>query len=109
MSFTKKIVVAGVMSCLVAVTAAPVMAAEGEALLAGKDCVACHKVDMKVVGPAYKQIAAKYKGTDGAKEKLVARIKSGGAGSWGPMPMPPHPTMKDDELGKIVEWILSLS
>jgi cytochrome c551/c552 len=105
MNFVNKIALVGT---LVAAISAPVMATEGTPV-DGKDCVACHKVDMKIVGPSYKDIAAKYKGSEGAVAKLVAKVKSGGAGTWGQMPMPPHPTMSDDELTKIVEWILSLS
>lgn len=91
-----------------ALSVAPLWAAEGEDLLKGKPCLACHKTDTKVVGPAYKDVAAKYKGNAEAPAKLVAKIKSGGAGNWGPIPMPPHPTISDDELNKIVAWILSL-
>lgn len=87
---------------------APVLAAEGEDLLKGKDCLACHKVDTKAVGPSYKDVAAKYKGNAEAQANLVAKIKKGGSGNWGPIPMPPHPAVSDDELNKIVAWILSL-
>jgi len=89
-----------------ALTVAPVLA-EGEDLLKGKDCVACHKADVKAVGPSYKDIAAKYKGNAEAPAMLAAKIKKGGAGNWGPIPMPPHPTLSDDEINKIVAWVLS--
>ncbi|CAK0746766.1 Cytochrome c-551 [Gammaproteobacteria bacterium] len=109
MNLINKIAVVGVVGLIATGISISAMAAEGEALLAGKDCVACHKQDMKIVGPSYKDIATKYKGVDGAKEKLVAKVKSGGAGNWGPIPMPPHPTISDDDLNKIIAWIISLS
>ena len=108
MNFIKNIALVGIIG-LTAVVATPVMAAEGIELLTGKDCLACHKVDAKLVGPSYKDVAAKYKGDAEAPAKLVAKIKSGGSGNWGTMPMVPHPTIPDEELKKIVAWILSLS
>jgi cytochrome c len=109
MSFIKKIAVAGVMGWLAAAASTPLMAAEeGEALLGKYDCLACHKTDMKVVGPAYKDVAAKYKGDASAPAALLAKVKAGGVGNWGQIPMPPHPTASDDDLKKIIAWILSL-
>ncbi|CAK0751008.1 cytochrome c [Gammaproteobacteria bacterium] len=108
MNFVKKMAVVGVMGWLAVAASAPAMANEGEALLGKYDCLACHKVDMKLVGPAYKDVAAKYKGDAAAPANLLAKVKNGGAGTWGPIPMPPHPTASDDDLKKIVAWILSL-
>jgi len=108
MNFVRKIVIAGVCG-LAAMAATPVMAAEEDALFAGKDCLACHKTDMKLVGPAYKDVAAKYKGNADAPAMLLAKVKQGGMGNWGQIPMPPHPTVSDDDLKKIIAWILSLS
>lgn len=71
-------------------------------------CLACHQVDTKMVGPGYKEISAKYKGDATASEKLIAKIKNGGAGSWGEIPMPPNPTVTDDDAKALVTWILSL-
>jgi cytochrome c len=80
-----------------------------EALAQKSGCLACHSVDKKVLGPAYKDVAAKYKGDKGAEAKLVAKVKAGGSGVWGPMPMPANsPQVKDEDIKTIVHWILSL-
>ena len=78
-----------------------------EALAKAKNCMACHQLDKKVVGPAYKDVAAKYKGDKGAVDKLAAKVKTGGAGVWGPTPMPPN-NVTDEEAKKLVGWVLSL-
>ena len=72
------------------------------------NCFACHAVDKKVVGPAYKQVADKYRGDKAAAAKLVEKVKKGGAGVWGPVPMPPNAAVPDAEVKKLVDWILSL-
>ena len=77
-----------------------------EALAKAKNCMACHQIDKKVVGPAYKEVAAKYKGDKGAVDKLAAKVKAGGSGVWGPTPMPPN-NVTDDEAKKLVTWVLS--
>jgi cytochrome c len=82
-------------------------AAAAKALAGQKACLACHAADKKLVGPAYKDVAAKHKGQADALEKVAARIKSGGSGMYGPVPMPPQPTLKDDELKLLAAWILS--
>ena len=72
-------------------------------------CLACHSVDNKIVGPAWKDVAAKYAGQDGAKEQLVNKVKTGGKGNWGPMPMPPYsPRVSDENIGKLVDFVLNL-
>jgi cytochrome c len=71
-------------------------------------CLSCHAVDKKVVGPAYKEIAAKYKGDNGAEAKLMEKVKKGGAGVWGQVPMPPNPTVKDEDLKTLVKWVLAM-
>ena len=71
-------------------------------------CAACHGIDKKIVGPAYVDVAAKYKGDAGAQAKLTQKIKAGGAGVWGPIPMPPNPQVPDDEIKALVSWILAL-
>ncbi|MDA7086380.1 c-type cytochrome [Pseudomonas sp. SA3-5] len=81
--------------------------AAAEALFKSKPCAACHNVDMKLVGPALKDVAAKYAGTDGAVELLADRIKNGTQGTWGPMPMPANP-VTDEEAKILAEWVLSL-
>lgn len=70
-------------------------------------CMSCHGVDKKIVGPAYKEVAKKYAGDKGAKDQLIAKVKAGGKGVWGPVPMPPNPNVKKEDLEKIVDWILS--
>ena len=85
--------------------AAPAMA--DEALAKSKNCMACHAVDKKLVGPAYKDVAAKYKGDKKAADALAATIKAGGSGKWGPVPMPPN-NVTDDEAKKLAQWVLSL-
>ena len=83
--------------------------AEDEKDLAGKSgCLACHAVDKKVVGPAYKDVAAKYAGQPDAEAKLIQKVKNGGSGVWGSVPMPPNPQVSDENLKKLVHWILSL-
>ena len=84
------------------------MANDGLALAQKNACMACHQLDKKVVGPAYKDVAAKYKGDKTAEAKLVKKVKEGGSGVWGAIPMPPHPQMSDADIKTIVHWILSL-
>lgn len=88
------------------------MAGEGgadqTALATSKGCMACHQVEMKVVGPAYKDVAAKYKGDATALDTLVAKVKAGGKGNWGEIPMPPNPAVSDEDLKTLVTWVLSL-
>ncbi|MDC7709382.1 c-type cytochrome [Vogesella indigofera] len=70
-------------------------------------CVACHAVDKKIVGPAYKDVAKKYAGDKSAEAKLVAKVKAGGSGVWGPIPMPAHPQVSDADMKTLVKWVLS--
>jgi len=80
----------------------------GKALAQKSGCLACHSVDAKVVGPAFKDVAAKYKGK-GAEGKLIAKVKAGGSGVWGPMPMPANsPQVKDEDIKTLVSWVLTL-
>jgi cytochrome c len=81
-------------------------AAADEALAKAKNCLSCHAIDKKLVGPAYKDVAAKYKGDAGAAAKLAAKIKAGGKGVWGEIPMPPN-NVTDDEAKKLATWVLS--
>lgn len=77
------------------------------ALATAKNCMACHAVDKKVVGPGYKEVAAKYAGQKDAPAKLAAKVIAGGKGVWGPMPMPANPQVSPDEAKKLVAWVLS--
>jgi cytochrome c len=78
-----------------------------EALAKKHNCLACHQVDKKVVGPAYKEIAKKYKGQNVAA-KLMEKVKKGGSGAWGPIPMPPNAAVPDADVKKLVDWILKM-
>ena len=73
-----------------------------------KNCLACHAIDNKLVGPGYKEVAAKYKGDKTAEAKLAQKILKGGSGSWGAIPMPANPHVSDAEVATLVKWILSL-
>lgn len=79
----------------------------GEALTKSSGCTACHSVDKKLVGPAFKEVAAKYKNDKGAEAALVKKVKAGGKGAWGEVPMPPNAHVKDDDIKAMVRWILS--
>ena len=71
-------------------------------------CFACHAVDKKLVGPAYKDVAAKYKGNAKAQAMLEEKVKKGGVGVWGQVPMPPNSSVKDEDIHKLVAWILTI-
>ena len=86
--------------------AAPVMA--DEALAKSKNCMACHAVDKKLVGPSYKDVAAKYAGQAGAADKLAEKIIKGSSGVWGPVPMPANSQVNADDAKKLANWVLSL-
>jgi len=78
------------------------------ALMQKDGCIACHGIDKKIVGPAYQDVAAKYKGDAGAQAKLIQKVKMGGAGVWGQIPMPPNSQVSDDDIKALVSWILTL-
>lgn len=84
-------------------------AADAAEKLAQKSgCLMCHGIQNAIIGPAYKDIATKYKGDASAEAKLVAKVKAGGSGVWGKMAMPPNsPQVKDDDIKTIVKWILT--
>lgn len=80
-----------------------------EALLRKSGCFACHQVDKKVIGPALKDIAAKYKGSAGAVDMLAKKVRAGGSGVWGTTPMAPAPaTVSDADLKASISYILTL-
>jgi cytochrome c len=83
-------------------------ASANQALAQKNACLSCHGVDKNIVGPAYKEVAKKYAGDKTAKAKLVAKVKAGGKGVWGEIPMPPNPGVKTEDAEKIIEWVLSL-
>jgi len=88
-----------------AMAAAPALA--NPELAQKKNCMACHQVDKKVVGPAYKDVAAKYAGQKDAADKLAAKIVKGGSGVWGAVPMPANPQVSEAEAKQLAAWVLS--
>lgn len=92
---------------LVLAVAQPAAADDQTKLATEKGCTACHAVNKKVIGPAYKDVAKKYKGDTKAADALAAKVVKGGSGVWGSIPMPPN-KVSDDEAKKLVAWILSL-
>jgi len=93
---------------LALLVAAPVLGQADQALATSKNCMACHATDKKLVGPSYKEVAAKYGGQAGAADKLAVKIVSGGAGVWGPVPMPANAQVNAADAKKLANWILSL-
>ncbi|MDP3761505.1 MAG: c-type cytochrome [Ramlibacter sp.] len=83
----------------------PVLA--DQALATAKNCMACHAVDKKLVGPAYKEVAAKYAGQKDAADKLAVKIMKGGSGVWGPVPMPANAQVNEAEAKKLAAWVLT--
>lgn len=80
----------------------------GEKLFESNDCTTCHAIDHKVIGPAFVDVAKKFAGQKDAVSTLVAAVKNGHVGTWGMVPMPPHPNLTDAQIKEIVDWILSL-
>ncbi|CAN7211897.1 c-type cytochrome [Polaromonas sp. LjRoot131] len=76
-------------------------------LATAKNCMACHAVDKKLVGPSYKDVAAKYAGQKDAADKLAAKIIKGGSGVWGPVPMPANAQVNPEEAKKLAAWVLA--
>jgi cytochrome c len=98
---------AGTCIALAALAAASASAAASEQLAKKHNCLACHTVDKKMVGPSYKDVAAKYRGDKQAAAKLAAKVKNGSQGVWGNVPMPPNTTVPDADVNALVKWILS--
>jgi cytochrome c len=90
-----------------ALLSAPSYAADAAQLAQQKNCLACHAVDKKLVGPAYKDVAAKYAGQKDAVAKLTQKVLKGGSGVWGPVPMPPNTQVSEAEAKELVQWVLS--
>ena len=98
-----KLVVLSSLAVAAVIASSPVLA---NADLAKKNnCMACHAVDKKVVGPSFQDVAKKYKAADEAK--LAAKVKAGGSGVWGAIPMPPNAAVKDEDIKTLVKWILA--
>ena len=81
---------------------------EDEDLAKKSACMACHKIEGKLVGPGYKDVAKKDAGDAGAEAKLIAKVKAGGSGVWGAIPMPPNAAISDADVKKLVKWVLSM-
>ncbi len=97
----------------IALAAATLVAVSGaaqanEELAKKNNCTACHAIDKKLVGPAYKEVAAKYKGDKKAEAMLIEKVKKGGTGVWGQIPMPPNVAVKDEDIKTLVKWVLAL-
>ena len=92
---------------LAAGLSSPLPSLANQALAAAKNCLACHTIDKKVVGPAYKDVAAKYRGDKTAPTRLATKIMEGGGGVWGVVKMPSTPHVSDAEAKKLVAWVLS--
>jgi cytochrome c len=90
---------------IIAISAFSAHANTAETLLKSKNCVACHAVDKKLIGPAFKDVAARYTQKDIAA--VAAYIRKGGSGKWGPMPMPANPQVSEAEATELAKWILS--
>jgi cytochrome c len=99
-----KLIAAAVISAA-ALVSAPAMA--NLDLAKKSNCMSCHTVDKKLVGPAYKDVAAKYAGKADAVKTLSAKVKAGGKGNWGEVPMPPNANVKDADIETLVKWILA--
>jgi cytochrome c len=95
-----------IFAAILAIAALPAVA--NEELAKKNACTACHAVDKKIVGPAFKEVAAKYRNDKTAEAKLVKKVKEGGVGVWGQVPMPPNSTVSDKDIQALVKWVLSL-
>lgn len=101
----------GIAAAAALLVAGQAVAADETALAQKSGCMACHQVAVKVVGPAYKDVAKKYAGDAGAVDKLTKKVIAGGKDVWGPVPMPPkggNAAVKDEDIKKIVTWIMTL-
>jgi len=84
------------------------LAADAEQLLKDKACLSCHTLDKKLVGPPYKEVAAKYKARKDAEAYLAKKIKEGSTGVWGPIPMPPNAAVSDDDAKTLAKYVMTL-
>lgn len=100
----KSIVISALVTTAV-LASAPAMA--NLELAKKSNCMACHAVDKKVVGPAYQDVAKKYAGDKTAEAKLIEKVKKGGSGVWGPVPMSPNAAVKDEDIKTLVKWVLA--
>jgi cytochrome c len=92
---------------IAAALAVPATARANADLAKAKNCTACHAVDKKLIGPSYKDVAAKYASDKDAATKLARKVREGGVGAWGQIPMPANPQVTNDEALTLVRWILA--
>jgi cytochrome c len=108
----KTAVMVALATTVTAMAAAPAYAvldtAAAEALMKKDNCATCHAIDKKLIGPAYQDVAAKYKGDKTAQAKLEKKVKAGGSGVWGSIPMPPNTATSEADIKELVTWILTL-
>jgi cytochrome c len=95
------------MLCVAMTALASPFAMASADLAKAKNCMSCHAVASKLVGPAFKDVAAKYAGQKDAENKLVAKVMKGGSGSWGAVPMPANPQVTEAETRTLVKWVLA--
>ncbi len=96
------------LACAISLTLASGVALADANLAKAKNCFACHTIESKLVGPAYKDVAKKYASDKGAADKLAKKIRAGGSGVWGQIPMPANPQVSDAEAATLAKWIMSL-
>ena len=104
----KKMMIRFTLFALVVTVCLTAPALADQALATAKNCMACHAIDKKVLGPAYKDVAKKYAGQKDAAAKLAAKVMKGGSGVWGAVSMPANPQVNEAEANKLVAWILAL-
>ena len=102
-----KVVIATAVIALSALSSTTGFAAGEKDLATKSACMACHAVDKKLVGPAYQDVAEKYAGDKTAEAKLIDKVKKGGSGVWGPIPMPPNAALSDKDVKTLVKWVLA--
>lgn len=102
-----KLVIASALLAVGILSSASAFASKEKDLATKSACMACHAVDKKLVGPAYQDVAKKYAGDKTAEAKLVEKVKKGGSGVWGPIPMPPNTAVKDEDIKTLVKWVLA--
>lgn len=93
-------------SLVAALASAPALA--DQALATSKNCMACHAIDKKLVGPSYKDVAAKYATDKSAVDKLASKILKGGSGAWGAVPMPANAQVSEAEAKKLAAWVMTV-
>ena len=96
------------LAAAIALALASLPALASEELAKQKACTACHAIEKKVVGPAYKEVANKYRKDPKAEAMLIEKVKKGGVGAWGQVPMPPNANVSDADVKTLVKWVLSL-